>query len=543
MAAHRYLARAFLALLGLAVLAYIGLSGFSAQNTLKLLVCLACLAVMYRVLIPLLDQLSGAEQRANRGAEAEEKIGALLNALPGRYIVLHDVTARYGNIDHLVFRDDGAVFLLETKSHHGTVTAHGDDLRRNGWRFEKNFIKQTHRNLFWLRDFLRVRLGVEPHIHAAIVFPNANVAVHKPIQGIHVLRGDAIRSWISSTPNSDDLAPNLWPNVQAMKQQLLALPRPSLVPKIVLPLAIAVFSVGALVLTAILPLVLIQKTTDSILHPPAPLLGLNLPLPSTPSLPATAAAANSNPTLQRAPTVEQIKADAERGNPVAQDKLGDIYRNSGNCETAVLWYRKAAPHGILNSQYQLAHILLSWANSSTTKPAMVAEHSDEALPWLAKAANQGEGNGQYELGQIYREGRYVAKDLPEAYKWLSLAAQSRQASHLSVSLANTYRDSMTLKMTQAEIAEGKRRLAAFSVSASDSAPPEPLYVQQIRLQGISGVPPRALAIINGKTFATGESGSVKVGPRFVNVHCLAVTPTSATVSIDGAATPKQLLLP
>ena len=42
------------------------------------------------------------ERRAVRGAKAEEKIGAILEALGEDYLVIHDVVSPYGNIDHVV---------------------------------------------------------------------------------------------------------------------------------------------------------------------------------------------------------------------------------------------------------------------------------------------------------------------------------------------------------------------------------------------------------------------------------------------------------
>jgi hypothetical protein len=83
------------------------------------------------------------EQQAIRGAKAEEAVGAILNRLPGNHRVLHDVPKQFGNIDHLVFREDGAIFLIESKSHHGEVTVRNDELRRDGRSFERDLVSQT----------------------------------------------------------------------------------------------------------------------------------------------------------------------------------------------------------------------------------------------------------------------------------------------------------------------------------------------------------------------------------------------------------------
>ncbi len=88
-----------------------------------------------------------------RAQNAEEKIGALLDQLPADYVVWHDVKTDGGNIDHLAFRKDGAVFLIETKSHHGNIAQKDGQLCRNGQPLEKKFIGQAHRNVFWLKEF------------------------------------------------------------------------------------------------------------------------------------------------------------------------------------------------------------------------------------------------------------------------------------------------------------------------------------------------------------------------------------------------------
>jgi hypothetical protein len=49
-------------------------------------------------------------------------------------------------------------------------------------------VAQTHRNLFWLRDFLKERFGVEAWVNATIVFTNAYVTVRRPLRGVEVIR-------------------------------------------------------------------------------------------------------------------------------------------------------------------------------------------------------------------------------------------------------------------------------------------------------------------------------------------------------------------
>ena len=65
-----------------------------------------------------------AIRRADRGAVAEEEVGDLLDELDDSFVVINDVESPYGNIDHVVLSQKGGIYLIETKSHHGTVTTY-----------------------------------------------------------------------------------------------------------------------------------------------------------------------------------------------------------------------------------------------------------------------------------------------------------------------------------------------------------------------------------------------------------------------------------
>jgi len=127
------------------------------------------------------------ERRAAKGAKAEEEIGDILHQLPDTYAVFHDIKSPYGNIDHVVFNKENAIFLLETKSHWGEVTYDGTSLLINGKSTEKNFIKQTFNNVFWLKEELRKQTGLNVYVKAVIIFTNAFVRITGTIKGISVI--------------------------------------------------------------------------------------------------------------------------------------------------------------------------------------------------------------------------------------------------------------------------------------------------------------------------------------------------------------------
>jgi tetratricopeptide (TPR) repeat protein len=66
--------------------------------------------------------------------------------------------------------------------------------------------------------------------------------------------------------------------------------------------------------------------------------------------------------------------------------------------------------------------------------------------------------------------------------------------------------------------------------------------RKLRLTGISGIPPRRLAIVNGKTLAVGETTPIKLDGRNLNVRCISITDRSAQVAVDGVNGTKNLYL-
>jgi len=75
---------------------------------------LASMFVISRFVLPLVE-------RKDRGAMAEEQVGALLDTLASeRWRIVHDVSLGRGNVDHIAIGPPG-VFTIETKSHPGPV--------------------------------------------------------------------------------------------------------------------------------------------------------------------------------------------------------------------------------------------------------------------------------------------------------------------------------------------------------------------------------------------------------------------------------------
>jgi len=128
MARKREIVALLVGMIGLLVLGGVNLvNHFNIKrgNIYVVLGCLALLGLVGGPLSAVIDHFKKREKDAIRGAEAEEAVGAILDKLAkqsDRYLVLHDVMAEYGNVDHIVVRKDGVVFMIETKSQRGKVT-------------------------------------------------------------------------------------------------------------------------------------------------------------------------------------------------------------------------------------------------------------------------------------------------------------------------------------------------------------------------------------------------------------------------------------
>lgn len=119
-------------------------------------------------------------KKIERGYAAETAVTEILNSLPDDYAVFHNLPSPFGNIDHVVLHRTNTVYLIETKSHGGKLSADIDksQILINGKPTEKDFLKQTLDNTFWLKEYLSQTTGLDLFIVPIIVFPN----IYNPIR-------------------------------------------------------------------------------------------------------------------------------------------------------------------------------------------------------------------------------------------------------------------------------------------------------------------------------------------------------------------------
>jgi hypothetical protein len=149
-----------------------------------------------------LSRKSGQQPKDSRWVVAEKKIGRLLTLLLlDGCLVLNDVPFPYGNLDHLVIKPDLTTFLIETKSHHGTVTWDGKQLLVNKRPFSSNPICQINRSIRWMRHMIGLLLGRKPWIVSILVYPNAKVEIGRSVKRVNVMEAGTLVAFIRNYPS------------------------------------------------------------------------------------------------------------------------------------------------------------------------------------------------------------------------------------------------------------------------------------------------------------------------------------------------------
>lgn len=118
------------------------------------------------------------------------------------------------------------------------------------------------------------------------------------------------------------------------------------------------------------------------------------------------------------PPEQDLRLQAERGDPNAQYLLGSLYEHGQgvpqSLQEAIKWYRKAAEQGNPEAQFSLA--LAYMLGQGTT------QSYEDAVVWFRKAAEQGNPAAQFNLGVAYAGGTGVPQSSEEARKWFQKAA-------------------------------------------------------------------------------------------------------------------------
>ena len=117
--------------------------------------------------------------------------------------------------------------------------------------------------------------------------------------------------------------------------------------------------------------------------------------------------------------LEQLRARAEGGDPIAQFELGQRHDTGigapQDFELARSLYTQAAGMGVTGAMYNLG-VLYDHGRG-------VEQDYEEAMRWYTKAAEAGDSWAQNNIGFMYSHGRGVEQDEDLALEWYRRAAE------------------------------------------------------------------------------------------------------------------------
>ena len=155
---------------------------------------------------------------------------------------------------------------------------------------------------------------------------------------------------------------------------------------------------------------------------------------------------------------------AEKGNAVAQARLGDMYSSltsvpypTRDYTEAAKWYRKAAELGLAYAQKNLGSFYKSGIG--------VEKNYEKAFEWGLRAANQGVA-AHWFISDLYKDGIGVRQNYEESYFWLLIAIQ------IEPGVNSRSSSDVVGYLTAEQRASVKKRVAEWKAVAPDNASEE-----------------------------------------------------------------------
>ena len=144
-----------------------------------------------------IDEVDRERMSWRKGAAGEALVASTLDELPNNFVVINDVSKRFGNIDHVVIGPTG-VYVVDAKNWKGTVKADGNgELLLNGQPLNKPPIKGMLGAVMDFQSKLKALTETDYFVRGLMVFPNAYVeANYGSTRQIHCLRNDRLGEYL-----------------------------------------------------------------------------------------------------------------------------------------------------------------------------------------------------------------------------------------------------------------------------------------------------------------------------------------------------------
>ncbi len=187
--------------------------------------------------------------------------------------------------------------------------------------------------------------------------------------------------------------------------------------------------------------------------------------------------------------IQQVKADAARGDAKAEFRLGLAYFHGvtvrRDYDEALAQFQKSAAQGYYKAEDMLGFYYAYGIG--------VTANADEAIKWYTKAATAGDPVAQANLGLTYEQGQLVPVDLEEAARWYRLAADQDHA------MAQAHLGWMAL--AGKGLPANEEVAKAWLARAAAHGDPEGLYFYSRCFDGTDSHPPDHAEILKWLTLA------------------------------------------
>jgi len=144
-----------------------------------------------------IDAIDRQRMSWRKGAVGEALVARTLESLPGEFVVINDVSKRFGNIDHVVIGPTG-VYVIDSKNWKGTVKADGrGELLVNGQPPSKPAIKMMLGGVMDFQSKLKALTEKDYFVRGLLVFPMAYVEANfGSTRQIHCLRDERLVDYL-----------------------------------------------------------------------------------------------------------------------------------------------------------------------------------------------------------------------------------------------------------------------------------------------------------------------------------------------------------
>ncbi|MEJ0090774.1 MAG: tetratricopeptide repeat protein [Limisphaerales bacterium] len=235
--------------------------------------------------------------------------------------------------------------------------------------------------------------------------------------------------------------------------------------------------------------------------------------------------------------VAATKQKAEAGDSSAQLSLGDILANNFKPADALSWYRKAAAQGSIEATSRLGEMLM-FGRSGIPASQSVSPNPSEGIQWTFQAATNLNTKAFLNMSKAFQNGIGVNTNLVVAYAWLQLYAEREGI------VGRVLLNQMALQLNSQSLQEAQIMAADFKNGHWPLISPRKIVEgdPRLKLKGIIFGGEKALATINGRTMAEGESADILLKTGNLVIKCIQIQKDSVLILIEGENEPRRLQL-